>query len=170
MNSREERIDSWNFTAALFMRDSDRAAAILAASYLEEALGDYIKSFLVEDSSIEGMFEGYGSLSSFSARIEIAFALGLVTKRMRDDLNFIRKIRNFFAHHPTETSFQVSPVRDWCSNLLGAEPIKEEDGTILRETRPRMQFLVTIGSILWNLERILETQERRVEPVAPRYS
>jgi DNA-binding MltR family transcriptional regulator len=170
MGSRDQRIDKWNFTASLFMKDSDRAAAILASSYLEEALGEYIKLFLVEDSSIDELFRGYGPLSSFSARIGIAFATGLVTKRMRDDLNSIRKIRNHFAHHPAETSFQVPLVRDLCSNLLGAEPFKEKDGIILQETRARMQFLVTIGSILSNLETILQTQVRRVEPTALRYS
>lgn len=170
MSSKDERIDKWNFTASLFMRDSDRAAAILASSYLEEAIGDYIKSFLVQDPSIEELFEGHGALSSFSARIGIAFALGLITKKMRNDLNSIRKVRNHFAHHPTETSFQVSPVRDLCSNLLGAEPSSEDDGIILQETRPRMQFLVTIGSILSSLEKILETQQRRVEAPISRYS
>ena len=56
-------------------------------------------------------------LSSFSARINASFALGLIPAAVHRDLHLIRKIRNDFAHKLSVHSFEESPFRDWCSEL-----------------------------------------------------
>jgi hypothetical protein len=44
------------------------------------------------------LFEGFGPLSTFSAKIEFAFALGLLPRHVHTDLRTIKKVRNLFAH------------------------------------------------------------------------
>src|SRR5258707_147607 len=44
------------------------------------------------------LFTGYGPISSFAAKTDIAYALGLLTDHDHTDLQIIRKIRNEFAH------------------------------------------------------------------------
>ena len=55
------------------------------------------------------LFQGYGPLSSFSAKIDVAFALALLDKRTHAKLSIVRKIRNEFAHSSEPLSFE-SPV------------------------------------------------------------
>jgi hypothetical protein len=99
----------------------------------------------VDDAAVKKLFKGYAPLSSFSSRVDIAFALGFVPKILRDELSRIRKIRNHFAHHPDVTSFEVSPVKDWCGGLLSSEfGIHDAtSGGIL--SRPRFQFFLSVA-------------------------
>jgi DNA-binding MltR family transcriptional regulator len=50
------------------------------------------------------LFEGYGPISSFSAKIDIAYALDIITEAIFDDLKTIKDIRNEFAH-PKDLEF-----------------------------------------------------------------
>lgn len=66
------------------------------------------------------MFSGYGPLSTFSAKIEIAYAFDLFEADMFRDLKAIKDIRNAFAHskdvvHFGSTSLQplFQKLTDW---------------------------------------------------------
>jgi DNA-binding MltR family transcriptional regulator len=98
---------------AAYSDESDRAAALLIASFLESGLSDGLKRSLVEDDSVTRLFQAYGPLATLSGKIDIAFAVGLLTTEIKADLHLIRKIRNHFAHHPDLTDFTEAPVRDW---------------------------------------------------------
>ena len=56
-----------------YEKESDRSVAILASSYLEKYLEEYIAKKLVDDKAVAKLFEGFGPLSTFSAKIEFAF-------------------------------------------------------------------------------------------------
>lgn len=165
MNHSYRWASDYNKIVNLYHGESDRAAAVLASSFMDKCLEDCLKAFLVDDPSVEDLFTGYGPLSSFSAKIGMAFALGLINQDMKADLNYIRKVRNHFAHHPAETSFDVSPVRELCSNLSMARPIRREDGGFFQESNPRAQFLLTLGTIVCFLYDIMPMQQKRVSPV-----
>ncbi len=80
-------------------KGEDRTAAILGASYLEDRLTDAIKARLVTDNKVHGQFfKGYGPLSSFRAKIDLAYLMKIIPKEMRDTLHIIRDVRNRFAH------------------------------------------------------------------------
>jgi DNA-binding MltR family transcriptional regulator len=44
------------------------------------------------------IFDGYGPLRNLSAKIDMAYALDLITKDIFEDLKIIKDIRNAFAH------------------------------------------------------------------------
>ena len=44
------------------------------------------------------LFGAYGPISSFAAKIDMAYALGITADEVNLELNKIRKIRNLFAH------------------------------------------------------------------------
>jgi hypothetical protein len=86
--------------------ESDRAAALLAGSFVEHYLAEYLKTCcLVSDPDIDELFHGFGPMATFAQRISIAYAIGAIDTGMRDDLRAIKDIRNHFAHHPTEAKF-----------------------------------------------------------------
>ncbi|MHA6724259.1 hypothetical protein [Sphingomonas sp. RS2018] len=81
-------------------KENDRTAAIVGASMVESALEGLMTSALKSRSTdiAEKLFENRGPLSDFHSKIVVAQAFAIITDRMADDLQRIRKIRNCFAH------------------------------------------------------------------------
>jgi DNA-binding MltR family transcriptional regulator len=106
---------------------SDRAAAIVGASMLELSIETLLKRVLLDykrnkDNSVHGdMFRSSGPLGSFSAKINLAFMLGLCSAEAWRDLDYVRAIRNAFAHRIEAQRFSVEQIKAWCENLKAFE-------------------------------------------------
>lgn len=97
---------------------SDRAAVIVCAALLEDGLTRAIQSTLHRDKAVlEKLFRPSGPLGSFSAKIDLAFAMGLYSKEIHKDLVTIKNIRNEFAHGLTTKNLGSQKVRDLCDNI-----------------------------------------------------
>lgn len=133
----------------MFQQESDRGAAVLAGSYVENHLGLYLRSRMIDQSATERMFSSEGGLSTFSHRIDLAQAFGFLSKRQCEDLNLIKKIRNHFAHHPKEASFSKTPISDWVHNLVASQTkLTLPDGTTDVIADERFCYLVSAGMFL----------------------
>jgi DNA-binding MltR family transcriptional regulator len=77
----------------------------------------------VEHSKIDKLLyrDGHGPLGSFSAKIDTAYCLGLLSEDEYGDLHSIRHIRNDFAHKLTGLAFEYRSIADRCLNLKGAQ-------------------------------------------------
>jgi len=94
-----------------FRLESDRDCGLMAAAYLDEALKDMLASYMVNDKRlIKDLFNGQGPLATFSSRINIAFALGKLSKEAKNDLHIIRKIRNEFAQVSDSIDFENETI------------------------------------------------------------
>ena len=101
-----------------FETASDRAAAIVGAAFLEELLVELLRDFFVDDrSSDKSIFKGYGFLSSFSSKIDLAYRLGLLSKSEHQRLHAIRSIRNEFAHNLSKISFFDPDIQIKCEKI-----------------------------------------------------
>lgn len=119
-----------------YHKESDRAAAILAASFLEAYLAQFLKKFMIDDQQVcDELLKGYGPLATFSARRKCAYAFGHIDEKTRNDIKYIAKIRNEFAHHFEMNSFSDTPIPDLCKNLSTATMAKEL----------RVQYLLAIS-------------------------
>lgn len=102
---------------------SDRAAAIVGAAWVEEELESAIRLFLIDDKeSIKRLFGKSSPLSSFSAKIDLACVLGMCSRVIAKDLHTIREIRNDFAHNTLTKDnamlgFNSGHIRDKCMTL-----------------------------------------------------
>ena len=98
---------------------SDRAAGIVATTLLENSLDGVLVYMFVnsEASLLKEIFSENGPLATFSAKIRLAFALGLVTAEGRHDLDIVRKVRNSFAHDIGGNTFESITIRDRCLSL-----------------------------------------------------
>lgn len=97
--SKAHEIDLLNFTLELAKR-THATTALVISSRLEQALMWILEGHMPNLSNRLGerLFEGYGPLGSFSAKIDLAFALGFISKDDRQRLHAVRSIRNEFAH------------------------------------------------------------------------
>ncbi|UUY07088.1 hypothetical protein LRS11_14775 [Pseudomonas sp. J452] len=102
-----------------FKGDSDRAAAIVGASYLDELLREIILEYLVEDTTKNNkeLFSGNGPLSTFSSRINLSYRFGIISENERKMLHGIRGVRNEFAHKLAGASFSDESIRQRSLNL-----------------------------------------------------
>lgn len=75
-----------------------RSSIITATALIDSMLGKVLEKFLIEDADIDELFSHQGCLGTFSSKIKIAYALGLISKELHDDMNLYRKIRNKCAH------------------------------------------------------------------------
>jgi len=139
--------------------ESDRAAAILAATFLDNTLRELLLSHMIDNPIIKALFEGDRPLASFSARISIAFGLGLLPRNIYADLELVRKIRNHFAHSEVAAIFGVSPVRDWCAELSVVKA-GSELAVMDAASDSRFQFLLTIAGTTVYLQHMLNSIRR----------
>lgn len=85
--------------------ESGRGALLIATTLVDEHLTKLIESILPFESNKqhkEKLFKYPGQLSSFSSRIELAYAFRLISKTLYDSLNALRKVRNDAAHSPNK--------------------------------------------------------------------
>lgn len=146
--------------------DSDRGAAIVAASFVENFIEYKLRHLMRSDDAnvLGSTFEQDGPLATFSSKIKMGFLLRLLGKKARNELDTIRKIRNYFAHKLEDSKFSQSPFREWCNNLKLVEGyhqpkseqsrLKDVPGMHFYETEddarnalkePRIRFLETCG-------------------------
>ena len=104
---------------------SEPGRVLVGGSMAENMLSWVLKSAMMGGSNrlLGRIFEGYGPLSTFSAKIDVAAALKLIDTDTVGDLRAIKDIRNHFAHATTIASFTHSEVADLCKKLnSGAAP------------------------------------------------
>ena len=100
--------------------DRGQAASVLTTiGAIEDVLDAVIKSRMVVLSrKMESrLFRGYGPLSTFAAKIDIAFALGLLSDQDYADMQIIRKVRNEFAHSRSVIGFEKKEIADLVQKL-----------------------------------------------------
>lgn len=95
---------------------NDRSIAVVAGALLETLIENLLRKVL-NPSTHNVLFNGYGPLSTFSAKIDVAFAIGVLSATEHADLHRIRRIRNEFAHELKPLSFSVSPLCDHVAQL-----------------------------------------------------
>ena len=94
---------------------NDRAAAILLARHLEDALVLALLSRIKVDKNRKNELIGFDRpLGSFDSKIRFSFAIGLLTKETRDTLDVIRYVRNAFAHALIPIRFETKEVASAC--------------------------------------------------------
>lgn len=96
-----------------FKNESDRAAVILGAAKLDIQLYQLlVKHLRTPASSNDELFDGDAPLGSFSAKINMAYRLGLIDEEFTRALHLIRRIRNSFAHEVSGTSLESGGHKD----------------------------------------------------------
>jgi hypothetical protein len=98
----------------------DYTAAILSSSLMDTMLRYLITSHLTpmgsdrEDAILGGQT---GALNTFSSKIEMSYAMGLIGPETRGVLEIVRKVRNFFAHYASQGGFDIPEVLAECRKI-----------------------------------------------------
>lgn len=113
-----------------------RGETLTAVALLDEALRVALESRFVPLNSErrKELFSdaANGSLSTFSNKIRMGYALGLYGDKFRGDLDIVRQIRNVFAHASRHVDFETAAVSQVCGLLhyshvlVGSEMIPDD--------------------------------------------
>lgn len=81
-------------------KQTHASVAITRSAYLELGLERIIKKAMLRlPRDLDNkLFKGYGPLSSFSAKIDIAYSLKYISNDYHRTLHAVREVRNLFAH------------------------------------------------------------------------
>jgi len=146
----------------VFAFDSGRAVGLLAAALLDKNLSEAIALSLADNKGVlDSLLKESGPLGTFRARIDMAFALGLLPEAMHRELHLVRKIRNEFAHHPDIVDFSAEHIKDRCAELLG--PRRYDPNFAAQDARH--SYLHAISFAIFTLRFALQPRER---PAIPR--
>lgn len=101
-------------------KESDRGSVLVQVSLLDDILTQLIKIRLIPSLDRDDeLFEvSYAPFSSFSAKIDLAYRIGIITQSKRRSLHILRKIRNNFAHATDIKGFDSDSTHDRIRELL----------------------------------------------------
>lgn len=147
VNAPSLHVFAYNDFVDRFHSETDRAAAVLAGGYLDSFLQDALRSVLVPCTRVDSLFATQGPLGSLASKISLTCALGLATDELARDMDLVRKIRNHFAHHIWEATFEIAPVSDWCKQIRGVvDSAVDQEGKRVKDGNPaRIGYLLTVG-------------------------
>jgi mannitol operon repressor len=118
-------------------RETDRGLPLVAAALIDDRLTETLRAFFCEvPSAAKLLDDGSAPLSSFSSRVEVCYALGLIDEFEYKEIGLIRKVRNEFAHQKHGMSFSSPRIQGLCSTLKSDLPM----GSDYPVQDPRFRF------------------------------
>lgn len=142
----------------------DRAIVIIGSTFLETILEHILIEFLPEGEKEVDVLLSYDKpLGTYSNKVRMLYCLGLIEKKVMNDLKLIGKIRNRFAHN-LSVSFTDHDIIQWCKELKWHREIfflheTPEDATT------RDIYQVGVNTIISYLNGVVSvaTAEKRTE-------
>jgi len=99
--------------------ESDRGVVLISAELINNCLTSLFEKYLILNKDLrEGILENsLAPLHTFSNKIKMAYSLGLIDKEQYKNLEYVRKIRNKFAHRIFDASFEDDKIIVWCKKI-----------------------------------------------------
>lgn len=153
-----------------FKNESDRASVILVASILDEGLRKLLLSFFVPlPNSQDSLFDNATSpLANFSSKIDLAYRIGLISRKLARDLHIVRKIRNTFAHDIYNCDFTNGAVKSRVDEIAKSMKVwterihdVERDDKLLEGTKG--VFIFTSVALISTLFQLAKSKEELKE-------
>lgn len=97
---------------------SDRGIALVCGSIIDQLLNELLKSFFIKCDNIDkDLFKGNGVLATFDSKIKMSYYLGLISKKEMDNIIYLQRIRNKFAHQFVDISFENNDIVNVCTHF-----------------------------------------------------
>lgn len=153
-------------------RQSDAVIALMGAAYLERALEALIESrfrpLAADEHARIFSGRGGGSLGTFAAKIDMAYAMKLLAPIARDDLKLVNHLRNTFAHSLHKVSFSNPTIEADCKALKVREVAEAATGMLKPLAGAKDRFCWTVHTLYGGLIVALEDSRSGKFDTGPR--
>lgn len=155
----EPEVEQLGRFLASFNKESDRGAALVAASMLDERLEQILNAFFIESSEAKELVSGFNApLGTFSSKASAVAALGLIQDNEFKEITLIRKIRNEFGHGWKPLSFEAENIAVHARKLPWRGPA-EFEATADNRARFNAAVALLLTDLMWRVR--LVSSERR---------
>jgi hypothetical protein len=125
------------------LKGSDRDAAIVAACLIDNLLEKTLKSYFIENSGVNRLFENEHILQTYYAKVNITHFSGLIPSFLYHDLLLIGRIRNKFAHRlDSKISFMDAEISKLVKDFKLKPKSADDD---IKNTR--LKYIATITAV-----------------------
>lgn len=99
--------------------ESDRGVVLISAELINNYLTILFEKYLILNKDLKKDIFAYSlaPLHNFSNKIKMAYSLGLIDEEQYKNLEYVRKIRNKFAHRIFDASFEDVQIIEWCKKI-----------------------------------------------------
>jgi len=139
-------------------KKNDTGLVLSATNMLDEFIGMAIIlrfHVVLTKSNYERVFEGNGPLGTFSAKIALGTALGILVGDMSHDLTILRKLRNDFAHAVHPPALSDHELSERCKSLKSKWETSEEIRNVC-STPERISVVESVAMIILQLAIIIQ--------------
>lgn len=151
-----------------------RFLPVIVCSFSDEQLEQMFKREISQGvpGGVSSMLNGFGGLSRFSQRIQIAYAFGWMSRDILEELDRLRKIRNDTSH-----SWNINALRGKLDTLIDErmQRIEEQLGdgirlperfweTLARESLFRIRLIWLVGRCFYEANLFAAAVKRRLNP------
>lgn len=159
---------NWDKFFEEFNNETPRAAVIISGAFLDSLLRDLLSSFMIENDKIVDELLGTENnsdtpLSSFGARMKLAYCLGLISHIEYNDLKCIKLVRNKFAHKLHGYSFEEKEIIKYCDKLQTPKLFNDFFPSLMESHQNKFVFAVSILSNQLGVKILGIQKERRIK-------
>lgn len=144
---------------------SDLAVILVTASYIDASLASMLRRFFLDGSVVSKLLDIRGPLGTIASRSDLAYVLGLIDKPLYQALHKVIEIRNEFAHHHLEHSFEAPEIRKLCEELVYLQALypREKHPWQVNELLKTSRNTFTLHAVLISQQLVLRgTNVKRV--------
>jgi DNA-binding MltR family transcriptional regulator len=162
--------------------ESDRGCVLVAASALDVLLEELLRTSLITDPhavkhAVTLLFEAMGPMATFSAKIKLAYGLGLIDKLHFSDLEKIRRIRNIASHEYSPMTFESQEIIEISRTLEAADlavrslPLPDDKSSTTppsetpkphsKSSKERLRFSMSVAYVAGTLDAKSEIRESK---------
>jgi hypothetical protein len=138
---------------------NDRAACLVAAAKIDNLVREIlVKALRPNPNRDDELFDGDRPLSTLSAKIALAFRLGLIDAAFARTLHLIRKLRNDFAHEVVAGNLDSGANRHRVQELvspLAGDPLFEDLKKATDENEKTASTAAFIAAVVYLIARLL---------------
>ena len=134
---------------AIMNESNDLACVLLGVNFLDDTMRAILAKILKKSSVTDAILNpSRGFLGTFSSRRDLLYCMGLVEKKIYEDLCTIAEIRNIFAHSFDIISFDSEKIVKLLIKLVWYDSFKPKDNIphgSLKYSAYRYRFTETVS-------------------------
>jgi|GEM_PF-3366672 len=135
---------------------TDLACVLISTSFLDQCLASLLEKYFIVSKTAQHLLDyRYGAIGALSTRNDLSYCLGLISKRLYQNIKDAGNIRNVFAHSHISISFTDTDVSKLVDNLtfpsiLAATRIENGESQQVSDpfsnfTEPRLRFSIIMA-------------------------